>query len=155
MSECIRTGQYCNGVQYQTAYTHTMDISRVVTNMQWQVLDVYDRCLLGDLSKPIFFCTRIVSAWFQKVGKILMSHLLSPVLSFEIHAEPMLKPCAEGKNMAKSTWKRPFHAGNMSSNIFARMDFSCGSLNFVRMFLHIVPEQSGDHGVPKSWYNTV
>jgi hypothetical protein len=36
-------------------------------------------------------------------GEILMSHLLSPVLCFEIHAEPMLKPCAEGKNMANST----------------------------------------------------
>jgi hypothetical protein len=64
------------------------------------------RLQFGDLlSKPIFFCTRIsiLSAWFQKVGEIRMSHLLSPVLSFEIDAEPMLKPFAEGKNMAKST----------------------------------------------------
>jgi hypothetical protein len=103
-----------------------------------------------------FFFMRILSAWFQKVGEIRTSHLLSPVLSFEIHAEPMLKPCAEGKNMANSTWKRPFHAENMSSNILRTHGFLLQLPEF-RSYVstYIVPEQSGDHGVPKSWYNPV
>jgi hypothetical protein len=69
----------------------------------WYIVPVLVVELLGRLSKLKNLCTHTFSAWFQKVGEMRMSHLVSPVLSFEIQAESMMKPCAEGKNMANST----------------------------------------------------
>ena len=77
-------------------YFYTVDLNLSV------VQGDLDSEAIARLSKLRNLCTHKFSASLQKVGEIRMSQLVSPVLSFEIQAESMLKPCAEGKNMANS-----------------------------------------------------
>jgi hypothetical protein len=78
-----------------------------------------------------------------------MSHLLSLVLRFHVQAEPMLKTCAELKNMAKSTLKCPFKVSCIMQLVFlahrppsAAPVISLGE--FLRQWYYVMKDLGGE-----------
>jgi hypothetical protein len=98
--------------------------------------------LVGDLSKPIF-CAR---AYFQnRCGQSAKSVCRTFCLRYSA-SKSMLHPCWNRVQRAK-TWptqhENALFMQRTWARIFcARMDFSCSSPNFVRMFLHILYQSS-------------